>query len=108
MQTHPDIGFVIADLLQLAHFWLCRMFTHIKKFASPKILICYHSSVLTCGLVLDNPSASTVCNALLFNLFFSRFVKDGGCSILNKWLQEGMTSQNMPLILDVLEVGVLS
>ncbi len=51
---------------------------------------------------------STVCNEWLFNLFFSRFVKDGGCSILNKWLQEGMTSQNMPLILDVLEVGVLS
>ncbi len=24
MRTHPDIGLVIADLLQLARFWLCR------------------------------------------------------------------------------------
>ncbi len=23
MRTHPDIGLVIADLLQLARFWLC-------------------------------------------------------------------------------------
>ena len=41
-------------------------------------------------------------------VLFARFVKDGGCSVLNKWLEEGITSQNMPLILDVLEVGVLS
>ncbi|CAB4019533.1 Serine threonine- phosphatase 1 regulatory subunit 10, partial [Paramuricea clavata] len=33
-----------------------------------------------------------------------KFVKDGGCSVLNKWLEEGITSQNMPLILDVLEL----
>ncbi len=24
MRTHPDIGLVIADLLQLVRFWLCR------------------------------------------------------------------------------------
>ena len=23
MRTHPDIGLVMADLLQLARFWLC-------------------------------------------------------------------------------------
>ena len=23
MRTHPDIGLVIADLLQLSRFWLC-------------------------------------------------------------------------------------
>ncbi len=23
MQTHPDIGLVIADFLQLVRFWLC-------------------------------------------------------------------------------------
>ena len=40
-------------------------------------------------------------------LLFSRFVKDGGCTVLNKWLQEGMASQNVSLILDVLEVSVL-
>ncbi|XP_046844298.1 serine/threonine-protein phosphatase 1 regulatory subunit 10-like isoform X2 [Xenia sp. Carnegie-2017] len=33
-----------------------------------------------------------------------KFVKDGGCAILNKWLQEAMTAQNIPLIMDILEL----
>ncbi len=27
MRTHPDIGLVIGDLLQLARFWLCTRIT---------------------------------------------------------------------------------
>ena len=31
MRTHPDIGLVIADLLQLARFWLCNKKSEIHK-----------------------------------------------------------------------------
>ena len=32
MRTHPDIGVAIADLLQLARFWLCTMLHIIFNF----------------------------------------------------------------------------
>ena len=34
MRMHPDIGLVIADLLQLARFWLCKHEMHIKRTKS--------------------------------------------------------------------------
>ena len=31
MRTHPDIGLVIADLLRLAHFWLCNSAEYVTS-----------------------------------------------------------------------------
>jgi hypothetical protein len=31
MRTHPDIGLVIADFLQLARFWLCTAYVTFRK-----------------------------------------------------------------------------
>ena len=38
MQTHPDVGLMIADLMQLARLWLCKM------GASVDYHICYFGS----------------------------------------------------------------
>ena len=32
MRTHPDTGLMIADLLQLARFWLCRLMSFTTAF----------------------------------------------------------------------------
>ena len=44
MQTHPDIGLVIVDLLQLACFWLC-MCEECFQFDSTK----YHRVFTACS-----------------------------------------------------------
>ncbi len=40
MQTHPNIGLVVADLLHLARFWLCIVFFPNQPTASISINHC--------------------------------------------------------------------
>ena len=51
MRTHPDIGLVIADLLQLVRFWLCNGVSHcIFK----NIIFIKHSVSCVSGVLVWN------------------------------------------------------
>ena len=45
----------------------------------------------------------------LFNvLFLFRFLASGGWGILNKWLNEYTGSENVPILLEIIEVCILA
>ena len=49
MRTHPDIGLVIADLLQLARFWLCILPSQINNHLLKHGIIMQHDAVAFLG-----------------------------------------------------------
>ena len=66
MRTHPDIGFVIADLLQLARFWLCS-----ESYSIYFIVVLTNSllTVLNSGILCHSESLLHVVRHTLWNKF---------------------------------------
>ena len=48
------------------------------------------------------------CASILFSYCFLRFLVSGGWGILNKWLNEYSGSENIPVLIEIIEVFVLS